>query len=236
MTCLAADSRADSWVCAAAIHSGLISAKLGGCVSLTTLLYPTGSSNFPSLTAHGLTSASFLPPFPAAYTISGISRSGCLDIHPFVTAYNAGGLFLTTILFNPPAWMLMLILVVVGHLHLNIISDPPYAPPSWSYTIGGLIPVMIAGYWMYKVAFHRTISGFRKLPFELGFWQGAGYWIGLESSTIFAKLPISRLGYDSLDPAGIICLLIIIICVIIVVVIQAWTMREVGLLQYYILR
>lgn len=229
-------ARADSWVCASAIHSGLISAKLGGCVSVKPLPYPQGASGFTSVVSHGLTSAAFAPPFPAAFEISGIDRSGCLDIHPFVTAYNAGGLFIWTIFFNPPTWILSSVLVVIGHLHLNIISNPRYTPPSWSYIIGGLIPVLFAGYWMHKVAFQRTISGFKHLPFELGFWQGAGFWVGLESATIFAKLPINRLGYDALDPGGIVCLLVIIICVVVVVAIQAWTMRKVGLLQYYILR
>jgi hypothetical protein len=89
---------------------------------------------------------------------------------------------------------------------------------------------------MYKVAFYRTLSRFGKLPFERGFWQGTGFWIGIESATIFAKLPIRRLGYDPLDAGGIITLLVIIGFVVVGVVIQAWTMRKVGLLQYYIIR
>ena len=58
----------------------------------------------------------------------------------------------------------------------------------------------------------------------------------MESAQVFGKLPISRLGYDALDPAGVITLTIILVFVVIVAVIQALTLRKVGLLQYFIVR
>ena len=130
----------------------------------------------------------------------------------------------------------MHILVFVGYTQIVFISNPRSQPPEWEYVFASFGPVIFVGYWMYKVSFKRTIEGFRRLPFELAFWQGGGFWVGVESAQIFAKLPIDRLGYDSLDPAGVITLVIILVIVVIVALIQAWTLRKVGLLQYYLLR
>jgi hypothetical protein len=228
--------RADSWICASAIHAGLIHPTFGGCISLTALPFTQGSSNFQSSTSNGLTSASFLPSFPGAYALSRIGRNGCLDIHPIVSVYNAICLFLLTALMSPSPWVLMHILVFLGFTQIVFISNPRSQPPDWEYVFASFGPVIFVGYWAYKISFKRTIEGFRRLPFELAFWQGGGFWVGVESAQIFSRLPIDRLGYDALDPAGVITLVIILVIVVIVAVIQAWALRKVGLLQYYLLR
>jgi len=233
---IVADDRADSWVCAAGIHAGMVHPTWGGCVSLSALPFASGSSDFESSTSNGITSASFLPSFPGAYASIRLARNGCLDIHPIITTYNAICLFILTLLMNPPTWVLMHILVFLGYTQIVFVSNPRSEPPDWEYVFGSFGPVIFAGYWAYKVAFKTSMEGFRKLPFELAFWQGTGYWIGVESAQIFGRLPISRLGYDALDPAGVITLTVILVFVVIVVVIQALTLRKVGLLQYFILR
>lgn len=130
----------------------------------------------------------------------------------------------------------MHILVFLGYTQIVFISNPRSQPPDWEYVFASFGPVIFVGYWAYKISFKRTIEGFKRLPFELAFWQGGGFWVGVESGQIFSKLPIDRLGYDALDPAGIITLVIILVIVVIVAVIQAWTLRKVGLLQYYLIR
>jgi hypothetical protein len=228
--------RADSWVCAAGIHAGIVHPTWGGCVSLSALPFNEGSSNFKSSTSNGITSASFLPSFPGAYAIVRLVRNGCIDIHPIITTYNAICLFLLTLFMSPSLPVLMHILVFLGYTQIVFVSDVRTEPPEWEYVFASFGPVIFVGYWAYKVAFKRTMEGFRQLPFELAFWQGTGIWIGIESATIFGSLPIKRLGYDALDPAGVITLTIILIFVLIVVGIQALTLRKVGLLQYYLLR
>jgi len=208
----------------------------GGCVSVSALPFDEGSSGLQSSTKNGITSASFLPAFPGAYALIRLARNGCLDIHPIITTYNAICLFLLTLLTRPPTWVLMHILVFLGYTQIVFVSNPRSEPPQWEYIFASFGPVIFAGYWAYQTAFKRTMEGFAKLPFELAFWQGTGYWIGVESAQIFGRLPINRLGYDALDPAGVITLTIILVFVVIVVVIQALTLRKVGLLQYYILR
>lgn len=153
-----------------------------------------------------------------------------------MSTYNAVCLFILTALMSPPPWLLMHILVFLGYTQIVLISNPRSQPPDWEYVFASFGPVIFVGYWAYKISFKRTIEGFKRLPFELGFWQGGGFWIGIESSQIFAKLPISRLGYDPLDAGGIISLTVILVIVVIVACIQAWTLRKVGLLQYYIVR
>ncbi|GFZ51307.1 hypothetical protein JCM24511_09067 [Saitozyma sp. JCM 24511] len=228
--------RADSWICAAAIHSSLISRTLGGCVAVQTLPYPAGSSNFTGSTASGLTSVPFSPGFPGAFTLTRLSTPGCLDLHPIVSAFNALMLFLVTLFLLPSPPVLFSTLLILGYGQIVFFSDPAYAPPDWEWVFSGLLPVLFTGYWAYRVSFKRTISAFAELPFELALWQGLGFWIGVENSTIFARLPISRLGYGTLDPGGVIALVVIICMVVVVVLFQAWDMRKFGLLQYYLVR
>lgn len=228
--------RADSWICAAAIHSSLISRTLGGCVAVQTLPYPAGSSNFTGSTSSGLTSVPFAPGFPGAFTLTRLSTPGCLDLHPIVSAFNALMLFLVTLFLLPSPPVLFSTLLILGYGQIVFFSDPAYAPPDWEWVFSGLLPVLFTGYWAYRVAFKRTISAFAELPFELALWQGLGFWIGVENSTIFARLPISRLGYGTLDPGGVIALVVIICMVVVVVLFQAWDMRKFGLLQYYLVR
>ncbi|OCF35959.1 hypothetical protein I316_02454 [Kwoniella heveanensis BCC8398] len=230
--------RADSWLCASAIHSNLISSTLGGCVNFHSLPYPDGASNFMSSFSAGLNSTGFAPNFPGAFRLTSHSITGCLDLHFIVTGFNAFCLLMTTLFLRPPSSLLFIILLVGGYFHLILFADPPDIPPDWENIIAGLPAVLLAGYWMWKLAFKRTLEGFMTsdLPFEVALWQGLGFWLGVESRTVFARLPISRLGYDALDPAGVITLVIIIMIVVIVVLVQAWSMRKYGLLRYYIIR
>ena len=228
--------RADSWICPSAIHSGLISPSLGGCISLVPLAFPLGSSSFRTTTSNGITSTPFAPHYPGAYTLSRLSSSSCLDLHPVVTGFNAFCLLLTTLFLSPPPAVLFGILALLGYLQIVLFSDPSTQPPDWSSILGAILPIFLTSYWIYHTSFKRTLRAFRGLPFDLAFWQGAGYWIGIESSTIFAKLPISRLGYGGLNGAGVITIVIIVLVVVLVVGIQAWQMRKAGLLQYYLFR
>jgi hypothetical protein len=95
---------------------------------------------------------------------------------------------------------------------------------------------MIAGYWFYRTSFKRTLEGFGDRPIERALWQGIGYWIGVEQSNIFARLPIRRLGVDPLGADGVVTLIVIIVIVVIIVLRQAWDMRKWGMLRYYLYR
>ena len=205
-------------------------------MTLTSLPFPSGSTSFVNSTAHGLTSTPFEPHYPGAFTLASSKSAGCLDLHPIFTGFNAFCLLLTTLFLSPSPPILFSILIILGYLQITLISDPPLQPPDWSGILGGILPALFTGYWIYITSFRRTLNAFSSLPFELALWQGAGYWIGIESSTIFAKLPISRLGYGGLDNAGIVTLVIIVGVVVIVVGIQAWQMRKAGLLQFYLVR
>ncbi|WVR08780.1 hypothetical protein IAU60_005838 [Kwoniella sp. DSM 27419] len=228
--------RADSWVCASAIHSGLVSPTLGGCVNFHAMPYPQGHSGYASSESNGLVSIAFSPFFPGAFRLSAHLASGCLDLHYIITGVNAFCLAVTTLFMRPPPALLFTILLVGGYFHLTLFVNPPHVPPNWETIFARLPPVLLTGYWAWQVSFKRTMGGFIELPFEHALWQGAGFWMGIESHVIFAKLPISRLGYDALDPGGVIALTVIIVIMVMVVLVQAWQMRKYGLLRYYLIR
>lgn len=232
--------RADSWICASALHAGLISPTFGGCVTVTPLDFPDGSSNFKGKKgANGLKSLSFLPHYPAAFRLAQAGTMGqCIEYHYPVMAYNLVLLFIFTAFFAPPPHVLAAVLFVLGFLQISIFSDPYSRPPNWTFIIGGVPQMLFAAYWCWNVSFRRTITGFTVagMPLDMAIWQGAGFWIGIESSTLFAKIPISRLGYGKLPPDGVIALIVIIIIVVTVVVIQLLAFRRMGYLRYYLKR
>lgn len=159
-----------------------------------------------------------------------------MDLHPIITGVNAFYLLFVTLLLSPSPVVLYFILVILGYAQIVLISNPPYTPPYWETVFGRFIPVAFAAYFFWKVAFRTTLTAFKDMPIEVALWQGLGYWIGIESSTIFSKLPIQRLGYGKLSGSGVITLIVIIVIVGLVVLIQAWQMRKYGLLQYYLVR
>lgn len=231
--------RADSWICGAALHAGLISTSFGGAVTLTPLDFPSSTSNYTSSKNNHITSIPFEPSFPGAYSLSKVVSSSSatnIDLHYPILAYNATCLFLLTLFFSPPPWVLFSTLLILGYFQIILVSDVPNLDPDWSGIIGGFPAFAFAGYWIYRVSFSITLPGFKRLPLEMSLWQGLGYWIGIESSTIFARLPISRLGYGGLSSAGIVAIVIIVMIVVVVVIIQAISFRKYGLLRYYIIR
>jgi hypothetical protein len=216
----------------------LISRHLGGCFTLkpTSTELDWDQAGYIGFDANGVKSASFEPSFPGAFELSSNGTGGCLDIHPIITGVNAACLLLVTLLLAPSPVVLFATILILGYLQIVLISDPPNQPPYWDRVLGGLPAVLMAGYFFWRVSFKRTLDAFRHLPVEVAIWQGIGYWIGIESSTIFSKLPIQRLGYGALSASGVITIIVIVIIVAIVVLVQAWQARKFGLLQYYIVR
>jgi hypothetical protein len=96
--------------------------------------------------------------------------------------------------------------------------------------------VLLTGYAIWRFSFRRTLKAFKDLPLDLAIWQGAGLWISLEYPSTLERIPIQRLGYGGLTKGGIAAITIIVIVVIGVVLVQAWTMRKIGLVQYYLVR
>ncbi|RXK39389.1 hypothetical protein M231_03342 [Tremella mesenterica] len=236
--------RADSWLCASALHSSLISPFMGGSFQITPTIYPSSPSSSPpspnisTSTINDITPIPFSPPFPGGFTLSSLSSQGTSDLHPLISTYNAISLFLFT-LFIPSPPYLFSILLLLGFLQIVLISDPPSIPPDWSYIIASALPVALIGYWIYKVSFRRTLYGFSHLPVELALWKGLGYWIGIESNDIFSKLPITRLaegGFDGAKKGGVVLLVVICLVGLGVVVLQYKALRSVGLIRFYLIR
>lgn len=150
--------------------------------------------------------------------------------------FNAVCLLVLILFLRPPSSLLFSVLLVLGYFQITLFSDVPKFPPDWQSLFGGLIPVLITGYWIWKQAFSTTLPHFRDAPLTLALCQGAGYWVGVESSTVFARFPISRLGYDTLTPSGFLALMIIVGLVLVVIRYQALAMRKQGLLRYYLVR
>jgi hypothetical protein len=228
--------RADSWICASAIHSSLINPTLGGCITVSWPSFPSWRSDFPGYPSNGILSAPFAPSFPASYSLAASPGPGCLALGPIITAFNAIMLFLVTLFCLPSPPVLTAILVIMGYVELVLFANPRTTPPDWQWFVSGIPAVLLAGYWQYNVAFKRTLQGFEERPVERALWQGIGFWIGINQANIFTKLPITRLGYGKLGADGVVTLIVILGVVVIIVLRQAWDLRKWGMLRYYIYR
>lgn len=80
--------RADSWICASAIHHGLFGDKRGGCGQLELVGEFTG---YVGGKRHGIDSVSFDSTFPSSYRFTeSVDQGGCQDLRDDILGFNVG--------------------------------------------------------------------------------------------------------------------------------------------------
>lgn len=239
--------RGDSFICSAAIHSGIISNERGGCgrVSLQ------GNHDiFESTKAHGIESIAFDSYFPLSFSIttddsfrcSSDPRSVLLPISLiFTTAF---AIFSTSPLIFFPIFVLIF-------AHVAFVSDPPTAsfrnvtvlPDHISMFAKRMLPAFFIAVVMYKAIIKRTLSGLTAQYEKAIFWLG-GFWIGALSNYTFDWIPISRLTAHDLQqqPGAKLALAVIIIILVAIVAGQAYyfwlegrLLRHLGLYASFLL-
>lgn len=226
--------RADSFICPAAIHAGIISDRYGGCGVLSQI---GAASSFPSSKRNGITSISFDAAFPSAYTFHlGVPTQMCRDLRWHLLAISVTFTTVFTIV-SPTACVTYFILFTFAFLHVAFASDPPTVATPYdlvSYATSRFLPAMFIAYVLWEHIFRRVHSktfllgnaAVEKAIFFLGgLWAGA-----LTNITLEAMIPISRLTARDLEqqPGAKTALAIICTFLLVVTVIQIHYLRLSG--------
>lgn len=232
--------RGDSFICASAIHAGIISDGSGGCARLTRI---GQRENFPSSQGNGIESIGFDSYFPMAFTMSEDS-----GIHCGPGEFRGFLLFISILftsllcIFNTSERYFFVIFVAI-FIHVGMVSDPPGAstyntstfPDHISQLAARLLPAMFCAVVVYKSTVSRTLANIQA-PFEkTALWLG-GFWFGALSNLTFEWIPITRLTAHDLEQrsGAKLVLTFIIIAISFIVVQQAYSVWLEGRLMRYL--
>ena len=255
--------RADSAICATAIHAGVISNLFGGC----GLLLQTGPTNgLVSSKRHGIASAGFDASFPSTFSFlrppPGTELEGCLDLRWHLLPITSVFTFLQALLSTQAATFFGTAFVGI-FWHVGMMSDPPPAQYNRndqfevvSIVAGRFLPAAFVMYIFYLHVLGPTWAGntspswltgvnkpqspFRlppQLAVERAIYLLFGWWFGALNNVTFAKvIPLQRLTPHDLanQPGAKTALGIIITCLVLIAFGQIYFFRREGRLLKYL--
>lgn len=218
--------RGDSFICASAIHAGVLSNSRGGCGRLERI---GEGHNFLSSLQHGISSVAFDSYFPLTFTVTEDSsiRCGPGELRGLLLFVSVLFTSLRCV-FGPSDQRSFLAIFVVIFTHVAMVSDPPGAstyntstfPDHLSKLAEHLLPAMFCAVFIYKHIVAKTILHVQATPVRNFLWLG-GFWFGALSNLTFEWIPISRLTAHDLDQqTGAKLALAVILIVLILIVAQ----------------
>jgi hypothetical protein len=228
--------RGDSFICAAAIHAGVISDATGGCGSVAF----TGSQrNFPANERNGIRSIGFNASFPLSFTFTegGTRSMGCKD--PQWHAFGVSVLFTTVLsLFTTSSALFFSSVFSSVFFQTALASDSPDFPTYdgvVSSAFGRFLPASFVALFIYRYCVRYTLRDSKAQLEKTVLWLG-GCWFGAIGQNVFDKIPISRLTPHDLtqQPGGITALIVIILVIVLIAVTQVWAFRIEGRLPRYL--
>jgi len=228
--------RADSFICGAAIHAGVIGNDHGGCGVLSLV---GGHDRFGEATRHGITSISFDSDFPMAFSFSQTSANAgqCRDPRWNLLILSTIFTALFGLFTSSPATFFVPVFTIL-FFQTGMASDPPpysdYASLA-STTLGRFLPAALTGGLFYRFSVRHSLRDCKAHVDKTILWVG-GAWVGALGNYTFEQIPIQRLtGHDiQQQPGAITALVIIVLILLVIVVYQAWCFRNEGRLLRYL--
>lgn len=227
--------RADSYVCGAAIHAGVVTNAEGGCGVLELIGEHTG---YPATLRHGIASVRFNSSFPRSFRFIPGATSTCRDLRWPLLAITASFTAILSIFTTSPYVFFFSIFVSV-YLHVSLASDPPDLDSYYSLfsaCLGSLLPSTFVMYVMYHFLVRRTLHNLHAQVEKTLLWVG-GCWLGaLNNETFDQWIPISRLTPHDLaqQPGAIPALIFVLVVLILIAFGQAWAIRMEGRLRQHL--
>ncbi|KAJ5735858.1 uncharacterized protein N7483_000983 [Penicillium malachiteum] len=232
--------RADSFVCQAAIHSGVISND-GGC---GVVQLEGAAHSFPAVKQHGIQSESFPSTFPKAFSFLQLSSSqaNCPADPRWsllgLTAAAIGVLWLFCT--SPPVLFFSTFFIVFSHT--GLVADPPSYPglaDLVSTLLSRMLPASFVVYVLYKFCAAPLLQPIKSPIYQLEklLLYLPTLFIGALNNYTFARLiPLQRLTPMDIQqqPGAKLALAFVIPIVITIVFSQAWQIRQGGLLPRYL--
>lgn len=224
--------RGDSFICAAAIHAGLVSDHAGGC----GVVARTGRRTaFPPSTRAGIASVGFDSYFPLSFAFlsSDAAAVECGAVHDPRQTLLAVDIIFTSVLAlatASPALFFFLTFVDV-FFHVALVSEPPpvnagpatLLPALFEVCVGRLLPALFIAVAMYKFAVRKTLGGFRAQIEKMVLWLGA-CWVGALTNYTLDFIPLQRLtGHDlEQQPGAKVALSFLVVIIFVLACLQAY--------------
>lgn len=232
--------RADSFVCQAAIHAGVISND-GGC---GVAKLEGAAHSFPSVKQHGIKSIAFPSTFPKSFSFlhPSSSQANCPSDPRWpllgVTAAAVGVLWLFCT--SPPILFFSTFFMVF--CHTGLVADPPsypYLADLVSTLLSRLLPASFVVYVLYKFCAAPLLRPISSPIYQLSklFLYLPALFIGALNNYTFARLiPLQRLTPMDIQsqPGAKLALAFVIPTVLTIILTQAWQIRQGGLLPRYL--
>ena len=234
-TILDTSYRGDSFICQAAIHSGLVGNDKGGC---GVALLSGEQRNFPSTKQHGIQSIGFDSNFPKSFTfVSGLSSRCIRDLRWPLLAVTCG---FTTILSlcTASAPVFFCSIFTMLFFHVGLVSDPPNHSDYASLTsliIGRFLPAAFVAFVIYRFSVQPQQKGLTATIERTILWLG-GAWVGSLNNYTFDFIPIERLTpHDLQAQAGAKLALVLVVLLIFTIALgQVWYLRLEGRFPRYL--
>ncbi|EST04857.1 Protein of unknown function DUF1308 [Kalmanozyma brasiliensis GHG001] len=226
--------RGDSFICAAAIHAGVIRNSRGGCGSVRLV---GAHSGYEASRAHGIDSVGFDSVFPIAYRFETTQgESDCTDRRWQGYVMNAIMSALVGFVLRPKRIVWFWTLACVGFWHINQVSYLRSYPPPIGAVFGDFLPFLFTCYAIWRLAFRFVWPVFVHLPVESTFWTLGFWWIGVLLNVVFDKVPIQRLVARDIaqQPGSVVAVIIVALVVLFIAINQVRVMWKTGYLAKYV--
>ena len=229
--------RADSFICQAAIHDGIVTDSDGGC-GVATL---TGShTNYPSSKANGIESTSFPGTFPRSFTFQHLSstQAQCpTDSRWPLFVVTAVALVILSIFTTSPAVFFFSTFVIM-FLHVGLVSDPPNTANFYeaiSKLVERFLPAAFIAVILYRVAALPLLRGVTAQVEKTILYLGFCFIGALNNYTFAPLIPIERLTpHDLAQPGAPFALAIIVTIVLAIIISQIHFIRVSGNMPKYL--
>lgn len=227
--------RADSFLCQAAIHAGVVSDEKGGCgvVSLAG-----EQRRFAASKRNGIQSIEFDSSFPKSYTFLSELPSDC--VHDLRWPLLAVTVFFTTLLSLSTASPLVFFasMFPILFFHVGLVSDPPInsaLPTLTSLIIGRFLPAALGSTIIYRYSVRLQLTGLTAHIEKTILWLG-GAWVGSLNNYTFDFIPIDRLTAHDLqvEPGAQFALAIVVVVLLSIFAGQVYYLRLEGRLPRYL--
>ncbi|RCI07455.1 hypothetical protein L249_4521 [Ophiocordyceps polyrhachis-furcata BCC 54312] len=227
--------RGDSYICAAAIHAGIISNEMGGCGVVNLVGQQQG---FVSSQRNGITSLGFDSYFPLSFRfLSGLSCSS-EDSRWSLLAVSVVFTSLLSLFTASPALFFFPTFIGLFWTVGMALDSPPQTTVAdlFSNILGKFLPAMFIAWVMYdRMGVRRTLKDLTAQVEKTMLWLG-GCWFGAMTNYTLSFIPIQRLNSHDLNqqPGAKAALAIIIIVLVAVAASQIWFFQREGRLVKYI--
>lgn len=230
-----ASYRGDSFICAAAIHAGVVNNAAGGC---GTLRLRGEQTQFTGSNQNGISSVSFDSYFPLSFDVEKDASVVCRDPRWLLFAMTLAFTSVLSLCTTSPS-VFYTSVCFIAWFQVSLASDPPFAFDFLevvSIGMGRLLPAAFIGWVLYHFVIRETLTGLTAQWEKTILWLGP-FWVGALNTDTFDRIPISRLTPHDIQqqPGAIPTLIIIVAILVIAMVTQAWMIWSAGKLPRYLL-